>query len=147
MPVNTGQGGYNVGADVTLVINGPNGLVDPQIVTEFKKSQLTKEHTSTALDGVPRFGSQPAGWEGTFEIDRGNSVLDDLFAEMELDFFNGNSLWSFTISETITEVNGILSQYRFEGVAMRFENAGDAKGDDILTQTVSWRASFRKKVA
>ncbi len=146
MPVNSGQGAYNVGADNTLVITGPNGLMLPKIITGFKFNQEAQELKSTGMDGVIRYGMIPQGWKGSFSVDRGDSTLDDLFAQMEQGYYNGGGLFAFAITQTIQEANGSVSQYRFEGVALKLASGGEFKGDSTVKQELNFSASFRKKV-
>jgi hypothetical protein len=142
MPV----GGFTIGRDVSIIINMPQGPVKFSNVTGFTKQQISTGIESKGLDGVDRFGEIPSGWQGTIEIDRANNNLDLAFAFLENLYYSGVNVPASTISETTTEANGTVTQFRFVGVAFKFDNAGDAKGDAKVTQTFSWKASRRRPV-
>jgi hypothetical protein len=50
------------------------------------------------------------------------------------------------ITETITEVDGSISQWRYEGVMFAMPEHGNWKGDAKVSQRLEWCASFRKLV-
>jgi hypothetical protein len=143
MPAN----GFNVGSDVAIDINTSRGTLRQAIRTGFSAKQITKDLESEGADGVNRYAYLPAGWEGTLDFDRGSSVLDDYFAQKEADYYGGLTNDTVTITETISEVNGALSQYRYTGVCLKFEDAGEKGGQKTVKQKVGWKASRRIKVA
>lgn len=147
MPVNLGgPNAYNIGKDVVLSIIGPNGVVAAATITQFRANQRTKEIESVPLNQPPIYADIPNGWDLTFMYDRGSSVLDDLFAQMEETYWTGGQIFQFSVTETITETNGALSQYRFDGLSMKLSNGGDWKGDNKTEQEISGKASRRRKV-
>lgn len=139
--------GFTIGRDVSITINMPQGPVKFSNLTGFTRTQISTSIESKGLDGVDRFGEIPSGWQGTIEIDRANHNLDLAFAFLENLYYSGANVPSSTISETTTEPNGKTTQFRYTGVAFKFDNAGDAKGDAKVTQTFSWKASRRRQVA
>lgn len=143
MPIN----GFTIGRDIAINITMPQGPVRFSNVTGFTKKQNSTAIDSKGLDGTDRFGEIPSGWEGTIEIDRANSNLDRAFAYLEGLYYAGQNVPSSSISETITEADGSVTQFRYTGVAFKFDNAGDAKGDTKVTQTFSWKASRRRLVS
>lgn len=104
------------------------------------------ERKIKGLDGVSEILTLPDCWEGTFEVERQGPAVDDFFAQMESDYYAGTNIANQTITETITESSGAVSQYRYEGVQLTLKNAGDWKGDDTVKQSIGFRASRRKKV-
>ncbi|MDE2468743.1 MAG: hypothetical protein KGL35_08370 [Bradyrhizobium sp.] len=144
MPVSNG---FTVGRDVYIDITTATGpLRLPITTTGFDAKQSTKKIESHGLDGVNRFAELPAGWSGTIDMDRSDSSLDDYFAQAEADYYAGKIVPPATITETITEANGTVSQYRYIGVVFAFSDAGKKKGDDKVSQSISWSASKRLKV-
>jgi hypothetical protein len=143
MPINN----FSVGRDVAVDITGPNGPVTLSIVTHFDSKPMTKKQESHGIDGVVRFQYIPGGWQGTIEIDRANSNADDLHYTLETLYYNGSNVPAGTITETITEPDGSVTQWRFERVMFVLDDAGAFKGDSKVTQKLAWCASFRKKVA
>lgn len=143
MPAN----GLNVGRDQVVDINTSRGTLRQAIRTGFMSRQITESLESKAADGVNRFAELPAGWEGSFDFDRASSDMDDYFAQAEADYYGGVGTDQITITETISEVSGAVSQYRYTGVALKFDDAGDKGGSKLVKQKVSFKASKRVKVA
>lgn len=143
MPV----GGFNIGRDVSIIINMPQGPVKFSNLTGFKRTQISTGIESKGLDGTDRFGEIPSGWQGSIDIDRENNDLDLAFAFLENLYYSGQNVPASTIAETTTEVSGKVTQFRYVGVAFKFDNAGDAGGDAKISQSFSWKASRRKLVS
>lgn len=142
MPVN----GFNVGSDVAIDINTARGTLRASIRTGFSAKQITKDVESEGADGVNRYATLPAGWEGSLDFDRANGVLDDYFAAREADYFGGLVSDTITITQTVTNPDGSINQYRFVGVCLKFDDSGESGGQKTIRQKVSWKASRRIKV-
>ncbi len=139
--------GFTVGRDVVIDLTLSTGpLRLPTTTTGFEAKQETKEINSHGLDGVNRFAELPAGWKGTVEMDRSDSSMDDYFAQAEADYYAGKLTSPATITETISEADGSVSQYRYTGVVFKFTEPGKKRGDDKVAQTIGWSASKRIKV-
>lgn len=141
------SGQFNVGKDVTLDIIGPNGPLRFNIVTMFTSKPAYKSLDSKGLDGIDRYDDLPAGWSGDFTLDRADSVVDDFFAQKEANFYSGLSSNLVSVTETITEVNGAVSQYRYQGVALTLQDAGSKSADNKIVLKIGFRASRRLKVS
>lgn len=139
---------FNIGRDWTVDIMDPlqGGVQSFSLITGFSKQQNSTRVTSNGLDGITRIADLPDTWEGTITYDRASSALDDYFARVEQAWRDGLVMPPCTITETIREVGGGISQYRYEGVSLTFTNAGNAQGRDKVEQTVSFIASIRRKV-
>jgi len=147
MPVNTGFGVLNIGKDVVLDLVGPNGqTIAINITNGFTSKQDAKALDSKGLDGINRVASLPDTWSGDFSIDRSGSGVDDMIAAIEAQYFNTGVLNNFRITQTISEANGTITQYRYDGVAISLPDAGDWKGDAFVKQKISWKASKRLKM-
>lgn len=142
MPVN----GFTVGRDVSLDLITQSGPLRFSLLTGFAARQETVDIKVKGLDGLIRNLMLPDGWQGTFDYERQNGQLEDYFCKQENDYFTGVDLQVATITETIKEPNGTISQYRYEGVVLKLDDSGDIKGDTTVKQRVSWMASRRKKV-
>lgn len=143
MPVN----GFNIGKDVTLdIVDATLGALRWKIKTSFDADPEYKEVRSEALDGVNRFGYLPAGHKLTFQFDRGDSSVDDYFASREADYFNGVQLGNVSVTETITNPDGSVSQYRYTDVALKLTKSGAFKGESIVTQTVEGMAARKVRI-
>lgn len=142
MPANT----FSTGRDTQLVIIGPAGRVDLSHVTGFETQQLTHPIRIDRLDGVHMAAELPKGWEGHFELERGNSVVDDFIAALEQAWFGGGQLPAATLYQYVTEPNGSVSTYQFTGVVFRFSQAGTWRGDASVKQKLEFYASRRQRI-
>jgi hypothetical protein len=144
MPMN----GFTVGRDISLQIMGQNGAVVANFatITAFDSKQNTVKVQSKGIDGVIRYLELPDGWEGSITIDRSNSNVDDYFAQLESNYYAGLTIGAAQITQTITEVNGGITQYRFVGVMLKLDDAGKYAGENLVSQKLSWCASKRLKI-
>lgn len=139
---------FNIGKDVSLDIIDPNqGPLRFSIRTGFDHTPLFDEVSSKGLDGFPRNESVPNGHRLTFNVDRADRALDDYFASREANYFNGGVNPKVSITETIREVDGSVSIYRFTGVSLSLQNGGTWRGNSPVTQAVQAMASRRIKVS
>lgn len=143
MPAN----GFNVGRDVSIDIIGPSGPLRVPIRTGFTSKQETNSIKIKAADGNIYLAELPDGWSGTLDYERASSTLDDYFALLEQNYYSGLNLQSLSITETITEVNGAITQYRYTQVVLKYDDAGAKAGDQTIKQKVAWMASRRLKIA
>jgi hypothetical protein len=137
---------FSVGRDVSVDFLGPTGPVRFNLITGFESMPDTNEVKIKGLDGIVRFLSLPDGWRGTLEVERGDSVMDDYFAQLESQYYSGLNIQALTITQTVQEPGGNVSQYRYEGVVLKLDSAGSWKGDDSVKQKISFMASRRKKI-
>ncbi|CAX60704.1 hypothetical protein ABEI05_05375 [Erwinia billingiae] len=140
------QLGYTLGRDVAVDINTPTGkLRIPKIMTFDAKPQVSNQKI-TPLNGVSDELQIPIGWNGTITAERMDGTLDDFWAQWEENYFNGIDQQRGTITESITESNGTLSVYRYEGVSFHLTDAGNKQGEKTVSQTLAFTANRRKKV-
>jgi hypothetical protein len=137
---------FSVGRDTQLVVIGPIGRVDLTHVTSFESRQLTQSVRVDRLDGIPMGTELPKGWEGSFELDRGSSVVDDFIAAAEQQYFNGSSVNAGTMYQYVTETDGSTSTYQFDNVTFRLSNAGVWKGDSSVKQKLEFFAVRRRRI-
>lgn len=143
MPMN----GFTVGRDVSLDIFGSLGNVERfNLITNFDSKQNTSRITIKGIDGVNRYLELPEGWEGTLAITRADARVDNYFAQLEANYYAGSNISAAAITETIQEPGGGISQFRYEGVMMKLDDAGSFQGDAEVKQRISWCAARRRKV-
>jgi len=143
MPIN----GFSVGRDVSLDIVGPAGPVRLNLITAFRSKQEVNEQKVKGMDGITRPLRFFDGWTGGFDIERQDSTVDDYFCQLEANYYSGLNEATVSITETITEVSGAVTQYRYVGVLLKYEDAGEKKGDTTVKQKLGFFASRRLKVA
>jgi hypothetical protein len=142
MPINS----FSIGRDCQLVVMGPQGRVDLTYVTGFESRQMTQSVRLDRLDGVPMGAELPKGWEGSFEVERGTSAVDDFIAAAELAFLNQGSMPAGTVYQYVSEVDGSTSTYQYSGVVFKLVNAGIWKGDSTVKQKLEFFATQRQRV-
>jgi hypothetical protein len=143
MPIN----GFSVGRDVVLDIVGPDGPIRFSLITKFSSKPDTEDKKIKGLDGRTRPVIFAMGWSGTFEAERTNDEIDSYFAQLEANYHAGINNPPCTITETIQEADGSVSQYRFEGVMLKLDDAGSWEGGNTVNQKLSFTASERKKIS
>lgn len=142
MPMNN----FSVGKDVTLTVVTSYGTLKFPGLTDFMADPMTTDLKTKALDGTPRFGFIPDGWKGSFKLDRLDPSVDNYWAQVEADYFGGKNIQPGTISEIITEADGSITEWRYTGVVLRLEKAGDWGGDKKVEQSITFEAARRIKV-
>lgn len=143
MPVNS----FSVGRDLTFTLVGPYGVVTLNGVTDYAAKPLFNDLKHKGIDGVVRHGQVPDGWELSLKLDRQDPTLDRLFARLEADYYAGVNVRGGTVVETIREADGGVSQYRYEGVVLKLDGAGDYKGDSFVALGLTGSASRRIQVS
>ena len=137
---------FSVGRDTQLVVMGPSGRVDLSHVTGFEARQVTQSVRVSRLDGTPLGVELPKGWEGSFDLERGSSVADDFIAAAEQQYYTGAIVPAGTMYQYVTETDGSISTYQYDGVTFKLASAGQWKGDNSVKQTLDFFASRRRRV-
>ena len=145
MPIN----GLSVGRDVTLDIIDPanGGLLAWAEITGFESRQMTKMLQSTSLDGSNNYAEIPQGWEVSFTLDRANNNVDAYFASVEDGYFTGVDYAGVQVTETITNPDGSVNQYRYEKLSLKLADAGAKTGDNHIKMKVDGKASRRRQIS
>ena len=129
---------FSIGRDTQLVIIGPAGRVDLSHVTGFESRQITAAIRVSRIDGTQLGTELPKGWEGTFEVERGTSNLDDFIASLEQNYYSGAATQPSTMFQYITESDASVSTYQFVGVVFKLASAGIWKGDSSVKQKLEF---------
>lgn len=137
---------FSIGRDTQLVLMGPNGRIDISHVIGFESRQITAPIRVSRIDGTQLGTELPKGWEGTFEVERGTSVLDDFIAGIEQAYYNGRPVVPGTMYQYITESDGSVSTYQFSGVVFKLTSAGTWKGDASVRQKLEFFATQRQRI-
>ena len=137
---------FSIGRDCQLVVIGPAGRVDLTHVTAFESRQVTHSLRVDRLDGTQMAAELPKGWEGSFEVERGNSAADDLIASAENQYYSGSRVPMGTLYQYVTETDGSTSTYQYDSVVFKLSNAGQWKGDASVKQKLEFFASRRKRI-
>jgi hypothetical protein len=136
--------GHDVSLDIVDIVTGKQ-VVFP-LVTGFAPDPITKQITSEPLNGPPLFAENPNGWKGTIDFDRTDSSIDIWFANREAAYYRGVSQFNVTITQTIQEKDGSVTQFRYPNVALKLADAGKWKASDKVSMRIDWMASTRIQV-
>ncbi len=137
---------FSVGRDTQLVVVGPSGTINLVHVTAFESRQVTQSVRVNRLDGSQMGMELPKGWEGSFELERGDSVVEDFIANSEQSYFNGSMNTISTMYQYVSEVDGSTSTYQYDSVVFRLTNAGLWKGDAAVRQKLEFFGSRRRRI-
>lgn len=140
---------FNIGRDgLQLTVFDPLfGQVTFNGLTGFSSKPRYKKLESEGADGVTKFRTIPNGHEGTFEIDRQDSSVDAFFAQKEANFFAQLLPTQATIAQTVSELDGTVTQWMYTNVELALDNAGDWKSLEKVALQISFQASKRIRTA
>lgn len=139
MPAN----GLSTGIDHKLVFTDINGVQQFVIIESFTAKEDAVIGKEIAIDGTVRHPKFHQGWSGSFTLERSNNVMDNYIALQEASYYRGIDQLPMTITETITETNGNISQYQYTNVVLSLDNAGNWSGTEIAKQQITFNASRR----
>ena len=142
MPTNA----FSLGRDTQLVVIAPSGRVDLTFVTGFESRQLTHPIRIDRLDGTQMAAELPKGWEGSFDLERGSSVVDDFIAATEQSFYTSGDLPTSTLYQYVSEADGSTSTYQYDGAVFKLAAAGTWRGDAAVKQKLEFFAARRMRV-
>jgi len=137
---------FSVGHDSQVVVMGPYGRIDLEHVTGFESRQITASVRVHRIDGTQLGAELPKGWEGNFEMERGNSAAEDFIAQVEAAYYAGNATATGTLYQYINESDGSTSTYQFDGVVFRLSHAGVWRGDTSVKQRMDFFATTRTRM-
>lgn len=137
---------FSIGRDTQIVVMGPSGRIDLEHVTAFESRQLTQSVRVARLDGTNLGTELPKGWEGSFELERGNSVVEDFIASTEQSYYSGGAAPSTTMYQYVSETDGSTSTYQYNNVTFKLANAGTWKGDSSVKQKLEFFGARRRRI-
>jgi hypothetical protein len=142
MAINT----LSVGRDITLNIHSPSGEINIPTVISFTCKPKPDVRSSVAMNGNVLFAPIPLGYAGSIVIDRTSPALQQIWTAYENAYYGGQNLLASTITETIKEADGTVTQWIATGVMFDAQDFGDWMGNDIVKQTLNFNASKYKQV-
>jgi hypothetical protein len=142
MPVNS----FSIGKDLTFTLIGPTGRINISGVTDYTPKPDFTKLSHKGLDGIRQNAAIPDGWTITIKLDRKDPTLDKFFAALEASYFAGQNISNGTISETIQEADGSVTQFQYTNVSITLDEAGQWKGDSFVPQSLTAMASRRNQL-
>jgi hypothetical protein len=141
-----GQDGLTSGISSTTNWTDINGNQKFEILESFTFKENSDVKDETAIDGKTRHPLFLFGWTGSAVFQRGSNFIDTYFANRERNYYLGGDQINLTVTQTIKEVNGSISQYQFTGLILQMDDGGMYSGTEIVKQTLSWKCSRRLKL-
>ncbi len=142
MPVNS----YSIGKDISYSVVTPTGTLTLNGKTDYSVKPVFTDLKHKGLDGITSHGVIPDGWQIDMKFDRTDPNVDIYFAQREADYFNGVNQQGGTIFESIVEKDGSITSFRYTNVILKYDSAGDWKGDSLIPISVSAMCSRRYQV-
>jgi hypothetical protein len=139
MPVNN----FTVGKDISFSIQGPNGTLTLNGVTDYVPKPIWSDLKHKGLDGLTQHAPVPDGWEIDVKLDRQDNNVDMFFATLEANYFAGQNLISGSVTESIKEKDGSITQFQYQNATFKLNDAGSYKGDALVPQSMCIYASRR----
>jgi len=147
MPIAVGTGGFTTGRDCNLTLIGPYGKVVLNNVTGFKSAQQTASIHVDLLDGEQMDAALPKGWTFSFNIERGDPIVDALISRMEQDWLVNGNYTTGTLYQYVKELPGTpTSTMQFAGVTLKLSDAGTFSGDQSVKMMLEGTATSRNKI-
>lgn len=136
----------SIGRDITLNIHSSNGEIVIPTVISFTCKPTPDVRTSVAMNGNVLYATIPQGYSGSIDIDRTSPALEAFWTAYETAYYAGQNLLANTITVTINEANGTVSQWIASGVMFDAQDFGNWTGSDIVKQTLNFRASLYQQI-
>lgn len=134
------QNGFSIGRDMALDVITSAGPLRLGLPTNFVARQETTEQRVKGMDGINRPLRFFEGWSGSFDLERLGPELDKYFVQLEASYYAGFNEGPATITETITEPDGTVSQFTYTGVVLSLEDSGSWSGSSTVKQRLKFMA-------
>lgn len=133
--------GLTSGIDVTLNFTDVNGILRFALLESFTGSEQADVTPFRQINGITSLPEFHSFWQGSFITGRNSNVIDAYFATKEAIYYSGGDQLPVTISKTIKEADGSISQMQWTNVTLKYEDIGTYSGGEIVKQHISWMAS------
>ncbi|MBU3625732.1 hypothetical protein ICN48_05720 [Polynucleobacter sp. JS-Safj-400b-B2] len=139
--------GRSTGRDLSIAIVAGDGTnFNLGNILDFKpKQEITKQRVKP-INGKNAELVHIDGWSGSIQVERMSADIDNYFATQEKNYYNGISSQPCTMQLTINEPNGSVTQWRFTGGTLTFDNAGDWQQDKSVSLTIGFFFSSREPI-
>ncbi len=141
--------GQNVGIDYSYQINTPQGqlVVSSNFIQSVNISPEARITKFMPISGLINPLTFHEGHMIKMEIARTGPLIDNYWAVAEASYYAGIDLPAGSIVETITEVDGTLSQYILRTVQLKVDDFGEIRGNEIVIIKMSGYGSRREPLA
>jgi len=136
----------SLGPDITLNIHSPTGEVVIPTVVSFMCEPTPEVRKSVAINGNVLFAPIPLGYTGSLETDRTSPAIEEFWTNYEKQYYAGVNLQPSTITVTIREANGSITQWIATGVMFDAQSFGTWSGTDFVKQTLKFNAAKYQQI-
>jgi hypothetical protein len=138
--------GLTSGASTTLNIVENGKIVEWELITNFTYKEDSQIMKKIPMNAFPLHPKLFQGWSGSFSYFRSNSAIVDYIIAQQRNYYLGGDQIGLTINQTIREMNGLLTSYKFSNVVVLLDNGGSFSGTDIVEQSLSFMCSVMDKI-
>lgn len=140
---------FNIGRDGAqlTIIDTLLGQVTFNGQIGFDAKPRYKKLESETIQGNTLFRGVPNGHEGSFDFDRQDASVSAYFAQKEANFFAQLAPSQAFITQTVTELDGSITTWQYQGVELYLDDDGNWKGLDKVPQKVSFQASRKIRIS
>lgn len=144
-----GQNSFNVGRDgaQVTIFDSSIGQVTISGITSFETKPEMVKLKSVHIGGRILRRAIPDGHTGTFDLDRQDPSFETYFANFEANYFAQLPPSSITITHTINNLDGSVSQFQYTDVALYPDEAGKWAGQEKVTQKFTFEAGRKIQLA
>lgn len=142
MPLN----GLTSGIDNKLTFRDTSGILRFVQIESFTSKEDARTDKVIGMDGNVRHPKFHQGWSGSFVVDRTSNVMDNYIAFQEASYNLGLDQLPVTITQTISESDGSVSQYQYINCVLTMDNAGNYSGSEIVKQNFMFESSGRLRL-
>jgi len=136
----------SLGPDITLNIHTPTGQITIPTVVNFMVNPTPEVRKSVGINGNILFAPIPLGYNGSMEIDRTSPAMEQFWTDYESQYYAGVNLQSSTITVTVREADGGITQWLISGVMFDAQAFGNWSGTDFVKQTLKFNAAKYKQL-
>jgi len=132
-------GPLTVARDVSLVITLPafQFLLSPDYIEDFEAKPDAKVDKFLGVSGIITPYMVFEGGMFDMTIARTDAQVEQYWSLLEAEWYAGTNIPGGTIHETITEVNGSVSQNIYTNVQLKVDTFGMRKGNELIRQKLS----------
>lgn len=141
--------GLSVGRDYQFGIfdQNSNTIVDLGVVETVKVTANKTDIKAMPYNSDPIFGYIPDGYKISFSLKRTGATLENLSLALQELFRSGKPINSGYFNEVVTNPDGSISRYVYEGFVFWLTEVADVSREKNVAQTVEAMASFKRQVA
>lgn len=140
---------FNIGKDGSFDLVHPTlGIIPLGLLTRLDVRPLTTRLMSAPITNAGKrvYRVLYDGWEGTFEVDRTNGIIDALIQLLEDSYFAGAPETYFLITQTIRNPDASIDEFRYKSTVIQPESGGTWAGEEKVSERFSFVSSQRERV-